>query len=325
MFKNGLYNISQRYASKWLVLLFDVCVVLFTFFIAYLIRYNFRLDFDLRSFFAVLPFVAVNAIISFFIVGTHKGVVRFIGLKDVINIIIGVNILATILLIETFLTRQFNFFISYDIKGSIIYIHLLLNILFLISSKFFIKASYKAIISGFNLKINVLIYGAGNSGNLTYDAIINDSKSNYEVIGFIDDDERKISKKINQIKVYSSEEISDAFIEKYAINEVIISIQSISYHRLLEISSVFLEKSIKVKIVPPVQQWIDGDLQASQIKDVKIEDLLGREPISFENPILDDQYDNKVILISGAAGSIGSEIARKLCTFSFETSSILFV
>ena len=318
MFKNGLYSISQRYASKWLVLLFDVCVVLFTFFLAYLIRYNFRLDFDISSFINVLPFVAINAAVSFIIVGTHKGVVRFTGFKDVINIIIGVNILATILLIETFLTRQFNFFISYDIPGSIIYIHLLLNILLLISSKFFIKASYKAIISSINPKVNVLIYGAGNSGNLTYDAIINDTKSNYEVIGFIDDDERKISKKINLIKVYGSEEINDEFIEKYSINEVIISIQSISYHRLLEISSVFLEKSIKVKIVPPVQQWIDGDLQASQIKEVKIEDLLGREPISFENPILIEEYNNKVILVTGAAGSIGAEIARNLCNFNFK-------
>ncbi|TJY33439.1 polysaccharide biosynthesis protein [Pontimicrobium aquaticum] len=318
MFKNGLYNISQRYASKWLVLLFDVCIVLFTFFLAYLIRYNFRLDFEIKKFFGEIPFVALNAIISFLIVGTHKSVVRFIGIKDVINVIIGVNILATILLVVTFLTRQFDFFISYDIPGSIIYIHLLLNILLLISSKFFIKASYKAIISGFKSKVNVLIYGAGNSGNLTYDAIINDANSDYEVIGFIDDDERKIGKKINLLKVYGSNEINDNFIEKHKVHEVIISIQSISYHRLLEISSIFLEKSIKVKIVPPVQQWIDGDLQASQIKEVKIEDLLGREPISFENPVLVEEYDNKVILISGAAGSIGSEIARNLCNFNFK-------
>lgn len=318
MFKDGLYNISQRYASKWLVLLFDVCIVLFTFFLAYLIRFNFRLDFDFIKFLKEIPFVAVSAAICFMLVGTHRSVVRFIGIKDVINIIIGVNILATVLLIETFLTRRFNFFISCDISGSIIYIHLLLNILFLIASKFFIKASYKAIISGIKPKINVLIYGAGNSGNITYDVIANDPKTNFDVIGFIDDDERKIGKKINLLNVYSVDKIDDEFIKKYSVDEIIISIQSISYHRLLEISSNFLEKSVKVKIVPPVQQWIDGDLQASQIKDVKIEDLLGREPISFENPVLVDEYENKVILVSGAAGSIGSEIARNLCNFNFK-------
>ncbi len=318
MLRSVLYEISQKYASKWLVLFFDVGVVIFTFFIAYLIRYNFKLDFDLIEFFKQLPFVAISAVISLMLVGTHKGVVRFIGKNDVINIIIGTNILATILLVETFLTRQFNFFISCDISGSIIYIHLLLNILFLIAIKYFIRASYKSIISGFKEKTNVLIYGAGNSGNITYDVISNDPKTNIETIGFIDDDERKIGKKINLLTVYSSDKIDDEFIKKHSIDEIIVSIQNISYHRLLEISSDFLEKSLKVKIVPPVQQWIDGDLKASQIKKVNIEDLLGREPISFKNPILLDEYNNKVILISGAAGSIGGEIVRSLCNFNYK-------
>ncbi len=318
MFKSELYKISQKYASKWLVLLFDVSIVVFTFFLAYIIRYNFKFDFDVLEFFKQIPFVAGSAVLSFLIVGAHKGVVRFIGINDVINIIIGVNILATILLIGTFLTRQFNFYVSCNISGSIIYIHLLLNILFVIGAKFFIKASYKAIISGFKAKTNILIYGAGSSGNITYDVIANDPKANIEAIGFIDDDERKIGKKINLLTVYSSDKIDEAFIEKHKVDEIIISIQSISYHRLLEISSNFLEKSVKVKIVPPAQQWIDGDLKASQIKDVKIEDLLGREPISFENPVLVDEYDNKVVLISGAAGSIGSEIARNLCNFNYK-------
>ena len=93
MFKSELYNISQRYASKWLVLLFDVSLVVFTFFLAYLIRYNFKFDFDMLEFIKQIPFVAISAVISFLIVGAHKGVVRFIGINDVINIIIGVNIL----------------------------------------------------------------------------------------------------------------------------------------------------------------------------------------------------------------------------------------
>ena len=318
MLRKGLYNISKRYASKWLILFFDVSVVLFTFFLAYLIRFNFHLNFDFNKFLKEIPFVGVSAAVCFIASKTHRSVVRFIGIKDVINVIIAVNVLATVLLIETFLTRKFDFFISCDISGSIIYIHLLLNILFLISIKFFIKATYQAIKSGFIPKTNVLIYGAGSSGTITYDVISNDTKTNFEVLAFIDDDERKIGKTINQVPVYSINKIDDNYIDRYDVDEVIISIQTIKYHRLLEISSKFLEKSIKVKIVPPVQQWIDGDLQASQIKDVKIEDLLGREPINLENPVLIDEYENKVILVTGAAGSIGSEIARNLCNFRFK-------
>ncbi len=318
MHKKYLYNISQKYASKWLVLLFDVCVVIFTFFLAYLIRFNFKFDFDLLKFFKEIPFVAITAVISFLIVGSHKGVVRFTGIKDVVNIVIGVNILATILLIGTYLSRKSNLEISLDISGSIIYIHLLLNIFFLISAKFFIKSAYKEIISEIKPITNVLIYGAGTSGNITYDAITSDVKSNIEVVGFIDDDDRKVGKRIDQLKVNDPKVIDEDFIEKLNVDEIIISIQNIGPQRLLEISSYFLSKSVKVKIVPPLKQWIDGDLQVSQIKDINIEDLLGREPINIDNPILNDEYDNKIILITGAAGSIGSEIVRKLCGFKYK-------
>ena len=319
MYKKYLYNFAQKYASKWLVLLFDICIVILTFFLAYFIRYNFEFQSDYFSeFFNQLPFVVVNAIISFLLVGSHKGVVRFTGIKDVINIVIGVNILATFLLISTYLSRNYNLFFSFDISGTIIYIHLLLNIFFIISAKFFIKAAYKEIISEIKAPINVLIYGAGTSGTITYDAITSDVKNNIEVIGFIDDNERKVGKKIDQVKVYNSNSVNEKFINKYSVNEIIISIQSISPQRLLEISSYFLSKDVKVKIVPPFKKWIDGDLQLSQIKDVNIEDLLGREPINIENPVLNDEYDNKVILITGAAGSIGSEIVRKLCGFNFK-------
>lgn len=312
-----LYKISQKYASKWLVLLFDICVVIFSFFIAYIIRYNFKLDFDIFEFIKQVPFVAITAGICFLIVGSHKGVVRHTGIKDVINVLIGVNILATILLFETYLTRRFNLIIEFDILGSIIYIHLLLNIFFLISTKYLIKSAYKEIISEIKPIRKALIYGAGSSGIILYNSIQSDVKSNIDVIGFIDDDNRKIGKKIDRIQVFGYPEISDDFIEKKNVDEVIISVQNISPKKLLDISNYFLLKSVHVKIVPPVNQWIDGDLTISQIKDIRIEDLLGREPINIESSLLNEEYNDKVILITGAAGSIGSEIARKLNHFNF--------
>ncbi len=314
-----LYNISQKYASKWLVLIFDVCIVIFSFFLAHLIRYNFELKFELLDFFIQIPFVAITAAICFLIVGSHKGVVRYTGIKDVINVLIGVNLLATILLLETYLTRHFYLIVEFDISGAIIYIHLLLNIFFLIATKFFIKTAYKEIISEIKPLKSALIFGAGTSGNIVYDAIESDVNSDIEVVGFIDEDERKIGKKIDRIKVFGNDEINDHFFQKKKIDEIIISVQNISPKKLLEITNYFLSKSVKVKIVPPFKQWIDGDLQLSQIKDIIIEDLLGREPINIEGPVLKEEYNDKVILITGAAGSIGSEITRKLGHFKYHS------
>jgi FlaA1/EpsC-like NDP-sugar epimerase len=244
--------------------------------------------------------------------------VRHTGIKDVINVLIGVNILATVLLFETYLTRNFNLLLEFNISGSVIYIHLLLNIFFLISTKFLIKSAYKEIISEIKPIRTVLIYGAGSSGIILYNSIQNDVKSNIDVIGFIDDDERKIGKKIDRIPVHGYNDLNEEFLLKKNVDEIIISIQNISSKNLLDISNYFLSNSINVKIVPPVNQWIDGDLELSQIKDIKIEDLLGREPINIESSLLNQEYNNKVILITGAAGSIGSEIARKLNHFNFK-------
>lgn len=318
-----LKRVSNRYASKWLVLLFDLIIVAFTFFLAYLIRYNFEIDFEIDTFIKQIPFVVIAAAISFMVVSSHKGVVRFTGVKDVINIIVGINILATILIITTFLSRQYRYDYVFDIPGSIIYIHLLLNIFFLIGTKFFIKSIYKSVMYEFEEESKVLIYGAGNSGLITYDALTNDSKSNINVVGFIDDNESKIGKKINLLNVYNPDKLTREFIEKNDINEVIISIQTINSNRLLEITGKLFPLNLKVKIVPPVQNWIDGDLSLGQIKDINIEDLLGREPINIQNPVLVEEYENKVVLVTGAAGSIGSELIRKLCEYNFKKLILL--
>ena len=314
-----LNKISEKYASKWLVLLFDIAIVVATFFMAYLIRFNFEIDFDFSTLLRQVPYVMIVAAISLIAVGTYKGVVRFTGFKDIVNIIIGANILATILICCTFFSRKFiNEDSIFNISGSIIYIHLLLNILFLIGAKLFIKSLYNHITQDFQSISNVLIFGAGNSGMLTYDAIQNDTKNGFEVVGFIDDDERKIGKKINLLKVYSIESIDEDFIKKSKVEDVIISIQNIDPSRLLQITGSLFSLGLKVKIVPPVQSWIDGDLSVGQIKEVKIEDLLGRDPISIKNPDLEEQYDNQVIIVTGAAGSIGSEICRKITLYNYK-------
>lgn len=175
----------------------------------------------------------------------------------------------------------------------------------------------------FKTQKRILIFGAGSSGMITYDAITNDPKNSHIVVGFIDDNESKIGKKINTLSVYSMDKITPQFVEKQGIEEVIISIQNIESSRLLQISGVLFELGLKVKIVPPVQHWIDGDLSVGQIKDVNIEDLLGRDPISISNPALMNEYENQIILITGAAGSIGSEIARKVTHYNFKKLILL--
>ena len=323
MIYKSLHRISKKYASKWFVLLCDLFIVIITFFLAYVIRFNFQMEFDLNLLITQIPYVVLAAIISFLAVKSHKGVVRFTGYKDIINIIIGANILATLLIISTFFSRKFNYDKFFDIPGSIIYIHLLLNIAFIIGFKLVIKSLYNTLANDFVVTKNVLIFGAGNAGMITYDAISNDPQNNFLVIGFVDDNESKVGKKINLLPVYSLKKITAELISKNAIKEVIVSIQNIDPTRLLQITGYLFDLGLHVKIVPPVQNWIDGDLSIGQIKSVNIEYLLGREPITIVNPALIDEYQNKIILITGAAGSIGSEICRKISRYKYSKLILL--
>jgi len=171
------------------------------------------------------------------------------------------------------------------------------------------------LISDIEAKRRVLIFGAGEAGVLTASVLKNDKESNVLILGFIDDDKRKTIKRIQGLSVYHSESINKDFIEKNKVDEVIISIQRIKTARLLEITDQLSKLAVQIKLVPPVRNWIDGDLKSKQIRSVRIEDLLGREPINVQNPVLKKEFNNKVVLVTGAAGSIGSEIAKQLTNF----------
>jgi len=317
---------SKIYTSPWIVLTIDIAIIIQTFFLANLIFYNFKLSLYNSHLFHHVPFIIFFAFISILIIGSHKGIVRHTGMNDAVNVFFAVSLFSFISILIVYINRNLGtnrveIFIPTSI--SILLIHYLLNIIVLIASRFIFKQIYQRLILGKKRSINVMIYGAGDSGLITYATMSNDKKSGYNIIGFIDDNPFKKGKLFNGKKVYLSSNVDERFISKNGIEEIIISIQNIEIIRLLEISDKLVTQNVKVKIVPPVEKWIDGDLNINQIKEVKIEDLLDRSPIKVENPLLKKEFTNKTILITGAAGSIGSEIANQISTYDFKQLLIL--
>lgn len=308
----------SKYASQWVVLTVDVILVILSFIFAYFVRFDFTFEFNKVKLFYQLPFIFLVGLISFLLVGSYKGIIRHTGTRDVFNVFKGTLLMSSIILSTVLIFRILAILYNYNIPISITIIHYFSSTFALIISRFIFKAFYESISNQINQYTNVLIYGAGNSGLITYEALTKNNKTNYIVIGFIEDDVNKIGKKINQVKIYNSAQITRNFIEKHAIQEVIISIQTISSNRLLEITDALIKQNVKVKIVPPFNKWIDGDLEASQIKSIKIEDLLGRNIINIDNSILKKEFNQKTVLITGAAGSIGSEISRQVASYNCE-------
>ncbi len=315
MIREILFKRLNRYASKWVVLVVDLILVSLSFILANFIRFNASFEFETYNLINQIPIVTVLALLSFLVVGSYKGIIRHTGIRDVFNVFIGATLLGIVTFIAVFINRSFELVTEFTIPISIIIIHYFVNVFVLTISRFVFKSFFEIINSELGDVTNALIYGAGDSGMITYGALNKDSKRNFEVIGFIDDDRNKVNKKIDRIRIYSLDKITQVFIEKNEIDEVVISIQNIKPSRLLEITDYFSKFKIPVKIVPKLTTWINGDLEVNQIRDVKIEDLLERAPISIENPILQRDVNNKIILVTGAAGSIGSEISRQLSEY----------
>lgn len=314
----SIFKNSTSYTSRWIVLLIDISISLQAFFLAYLIRFNFSLKFGPHEFIQQLPMVATVTLVSFLIIGSFKGVVRHTGAKDAINVFWSATLIAVILLVSTLIFRNYNIYAYFSIPLGIIIIHYLLNIVLLIASRFIFKYLFNRVVTSYKAPKNILIYGAGDSGILTYNTLINSKQYNFKIIGFLDDNKLKIGKQFNRVKIYNPKEIDDKFIEKHQINEIIVSIQNIKPFVLFEKVDKLTQLPVTIKLVPPVQQWIDGKLNVGQIQEVKIEDLLDRSPIQIKNPVIKKELNNKVILITGAAGSIGSEIAHQISNYSYK-------
>ncbi|MBU2996753.1 polysaccharide biosynthesis protein [Cellulophaga baltica] len=320
MLKKYIIDKSVKYASQWLVLIIDVIIVCFSFLLSYIILFNLTLGFDLHKLFIQLPIVSGLSLISFLIIGSYKGVVRHTGVRDVYNIFNAICLFSIFMILIVVGNRKLNFMDDFTIPLTIIIIHSLLSFIGLTSSRYFFKAFFDTyIIAGSKYVKNVIIYGAGDSGIISHNALTNSTKNKVKVTGYFDDDKKKIGKLINGVEVYDGKKISESFLLKHDISEIIFSIQNISNSKLRELVEGLVDYPVLVKIVPPVEDWINGELKDFQIKQIQIEDLLNRDTINIENSKIGEELKNKVILVSGGAGSIGSELVRQICTYDYKS------
>lgn len=324
MIQNYLTSSVSRYASKWLVLSIDMVIVSIAFILSYFIRFNLTLNFDVDKLFVQLPIVALISLTSFLISGSYKGVVRHTGVRDVYNLFNAICLSSIVSIILVLGNRQLDILLDFTIPLGIIIIHSLLAFIALTASRYIFKALYNNFLLR-NLKIskNILIYGAGESGILTHNAVTNHSKQNVKVVGYVDNNNQKVGKKINGVKVYAKDILTESFILKKDISEVIFSIQNISPGKLRELVETLVDFPVKVKIVPPIEDWINGELKLSQIKQVQIEDLLNRSPINIKNSKISAELNDKVVFVTGGAGSIGSEIVRQICNYNYKSLIVI--
>ena len=323
MIKNYLVSKAQRYASKWLVLAVDVTTIAISFILSYLVRFNLTLDFETERLWLQLPIIAVIATISFLFTGSYKGVVRHTGVRDVYKIFNAICLSSIIIIFLVIVNRQYVFIDEFTVPLGIVIIHSLLAFIALTASRYIFKTAFFNLVKKFKVTKNVLIYGAGESGILTYNAITNQTRSNSSVVAYLDDDPKKIGKIINGVMVLGKDVLSEYFLSSKDISEIIVSINNPDSEELRDLVESLVEFPVQVKIVPPVESWINGELKVSQIKQVQIEDLLDRSPIDIKKSKVSEQLKGQTILVTGGAGSIGSEIVRQIANYDYKSLIII--
>lgn len=301
---------------RWSILIIDLIICAFSLTLAFFLRFNFKSipQNELDNFPMVYTVVLSVRLLAFIISKTYKGVVRYTGAKDATRIFVVVLSSSFFLYIITLFTRQI-LLGYYLIPHSVVIIDALVTIFIMISSRLAIKAIYFENKNPEKQKTQVIIYGAGESGIITKRTLDRDAAVRYKVVGFIDDDEKKKGRSLEGVFVYPTSKLEE-LIKDNAVESVIISIQNLAPDKKNKIIDECLQYGVKVLNVPPVAKWINGELSFNQIKSINIEELLERDPIKLDNALINEQLNHKTILITGAAGSIGAELARQCAKFN---------
>ncbi len=299
-------------------LISDIVSFGFSFYFAFLLRFNFEFpNWYVKTFLLWLPIVVLLKLTIFGFLKIYKVNWRFIGLTEFIRIIGGLLLASSLFFVLNLLVRVFNPPLSVPL--SVVFIDFFVST-FLVSLVRISKRVYLEILNsrkGFKDKKRVAIIGAGNTG----ERIVRELKRSKEYLPvfFVDDDPKKVGTYIHGIPVLGKIKDLPLLLRDNRIETVIIAIPSLSHKRVREIYELLRNQGIKdIKIVPSISKLPSEVIQVKDLKDISIEDLLYREPVKIEKNKVRDFLQGKKILVTGAGGSIGSEIVRQLIEFKPE-------
>lgn len=305
----NLINIVPR----WIIFCLDLLVCIFALCFAYFLKYNFNIsEIDMNELSRnILIFTVLNSMV-FLSIKTYAGIIRYTSAQDSFRILFSILISNGLFFFVNLILVSFNK--GAYISNVILIINGLTGFLLLITYRVMVKYFFMYVKNFRMDKRKVIIYGAGEAGIAAKRTLDHDNKVNMLLAAFIDDDERKAGKAIDGIKIFNTREFL-SLLKQEKIDDLIIASQNIPPDRKNRIVDICLENDVKVLTLPPVRYWINGQPTAKQLQNIKIEDLLEREPIEIHNDIIGEQIKGKRVLVTGAAGSIGSEIVRQIALF----------
>ncbi len=308
--------VTRNNTPRWVVLIIDLIISGMSFGFACLLTQVFikSLELQLFNFLRPLLIILFVRLIAFRITRSYTGIVRYTSTQDAVRIFLAIA-LSTAILLTGELIFEFNSIHTF-INPAVIIIDGLIALAALTGFRILFKLLYNeyAPFKSQDTK-ELIIYGAGEAGIIVKRSVERNVKLGKKVVAFLDDNKQLHGKTVEGVKIYSPDIDFNQILKNPSNAELVISLNQLSAVRKKRIIEHCLQHKISVKTIPPVSAWINGEFNLQSIKAIKIEDLLEREPIKLRKNKISKELKDQVILITGAAGSIGSEIVRQCLSF----------
>ena len=316
------------YKNFLIVFFADVLLLAAAFIGSYLIRFEFNIPLYFLSLLKrMLPWVVLAKLSCFYFFGLYRGMWRYTSIADLLNII-KASTVATLLIVSLILFKSR--FIGHS--RSVFLIDWCLTILFICGFRLSVRLFFEYFskeqpaptdfLSAFKLLAkrkrdgkNLIIIGAGDCGEKIYREIHDNASLQYNVVGFLDDSQNKIGRTIHGIPVLGRIDDIRKFINKTRADEALIAIPSANSQQMRDIVAKCKESGIRFKTIPGMGELIDGKITVNAIREVAYRDLLGREVVKLDEEKIGAYLQGQCVLVTGAGGSIGSELCRQICRF----------
>jgi FlaA1/EpsC-like NDP-sugar epimerase len=307
--------LDQKNTPRWMIFMIDILLAIVSIGFAYLLRFSFAVP---KAYIETLPEVIGTVLLvrsaTFIIARVYSGIIRYTGTQDLIRILL-VNFGGSAVFVITNLVLRFLMGEPHLIPYNIIIIDFFILTLMMTTYRMLIKVAFMELNNPSRLRSGVVIFGAGETGLMAKRAIERDTLNKQKVVAFIDDNPSKQKKKLDNVMIYPFTKFSE-LLDREGVEQVVIAVPQIAPLRRNEIVELCLKYDTRVLSVPPVSRWIDGELSYRQLRRVRIEELLGRDEIVINTEKIGHALQGKTILVTGAAGSIGSELVRQIIRFN---------
>ena len=319
---NVLRKKLRKDNPRWVILLIDIIIVFGCYVTFNFILNSFLGEFDIELMFKQSLIILTIYLMSFLFMKTYREIVRHTGLSEAIRIFKTVWLACMVLFLITFLVRSTALKDStwgeyLRLSYAVIFSHGFFTMVMLVAARVVYRQVYELLFFTKRKSRHVLIFGASRPGLVAYAMLQDDIRSKNKVIAFVEDKPNRVGKNSRGVRILHITDIDHNFVRKNDIDEVIIAVENDDPERLSRVTDHFHNLNIDLKIMQPGRSLLSGGGKR-QIRQLRIEDLLGRKPIKLDNPVVEKELKGRTILITGAAGSIGSELARQIAILSYK-------